>query len=93
MTEKPNNFAFIDGANLHNGVRSLGWELDYARFRIWLKEKYKVNTAYLFIGLISKYAELYKSLQEARTGVKISYIGDQRSILEDKKSPRRRRTP
>jgi len=61
---KPNNFAFIDGANLHNGVRSLGWELNYARFRIWLKEKYKVKTTYLFMGLIPKYSRLYKFLQE-----------------------------
>ena len=31
-------FTFIDGANLYNGVKSLGWFLDYARFRVWLKE-------------------------------------------------------
>lgn len=65
MIKKENNYAFIDGANLHKGVSSLGWELDYARFRIWLTEKYAVVNAYLFIGLIPKYKELYTSLQEA----------------------------
>jgi uncharacterized LabA/DUF88 family protein len=59
------NFAYIDGANLHRGIKSLGWELDYARFRIWLKEKYSVESAYIFIGLIAKYKDLYTALQKA----------------------------
>ena len=35
------------------------------RFRVWLSEKYGVTRAYLFIGLIPKYKELYAYLQEA----------------------------
>jgi len=65
MITKENNFAYIDGANLHKGIKELGWELDYRRFRIWLKEKYSVERAYLFIGLVSKHKDLYTSLQEA----------------------------
>lgn len=61
---KQNNFAFIDGANLHNGSKVLGWDLDYARFRIWLREKYQVQRAYLFLGLVPKYKDLYTYLQE-----------------------------
>lgn len=64
MIKKENNFAYIDGANLHNGIASFGWKLDYRRFRIWLSEKYGVKSAYIFIGLISRYKELYKYLQE-----------------------------
>jgi len=60
-----NNIAYIDGANLYNGIKSLGWELDYARFRNWLTEKYLVKRAYLFIGLVPKYKDLYTHLQEA----------------------------
>ncbi|TSC92939.1 MAG: Uncharacterized protein CEN89_381, partial [Candidatus Berkelbacteria bacterium Licking1014_7] len=63
MIKKDNNFAYIDAANLHNGVRELGWKLDYKRFRVWLREKYSVQTAYIFIGLIPKYKDIYKSLQ------------------------------
>lgn len=48
--KKRNNCAYIDGANLHKGIASLGWQLDYARFRVWLKDKYGVETAYLFKG-------------------------------------------
>lgn len=67
MHAKPaqNNYAYIDGANLYKGVAGLGWELNYKRFRVWLTEKYGISTAYLFIGLIPRYKELYKSLQEA----------------------------
>ncbi|MCX6736278.1 MAG: NYN domain-containing protein [Candidatus Parcubacteria bacterium] len=65
MKPKRNNYAYIDGANLHKGIDSLGWKLDYARFRVWLTEKYGVTRAYLFIGLIPKYKELYVYLQEA----------------------------
>lgn len=65
MISKENNFAYIDGANLYKGIASLGWELDYKRFRVWLSEKYGVKLAYLFIGMIPKYKELYKYLQES----------------------------
>jgi uncharacterized LabA/DUF88 family protein len=65
MLKKENNFAYIDGANLHKGIKDLGWSLDYARFRVWLKEKYSVERAYLFIGLMPKRKELYTALQEA----------------------------
>lgn len=58
-------FAYIDGANLHRGIKSLGWELDYARFRVWLSDKYHVGRAYLFIGMIPRYNDLYSSLQKA----------------------------
>lgn len=64
MEENIKNFAYIDGANLHKGVKSSGWKLDYKRFRVWLKEKYGVKNAYIFIGLIPKYKDLYAYLQE-----------------------------
>jgi len=65
MIKKENNFAYIDGANLNKGVKDLGWVLDYKRFRVWLSEKYSVVRAYLFIGLVPKYKDIYTFLQEA----------------------------
>lgn len=59
-----NNFAYIDGANLDKALKDLGWKLDYARFKVWLSEKYSVNNAYVFIGLIPKYKDLYTYLQK-----------------------------
>ena len=59
-----NNFAYIDGANLHKGVADLGWKLDYKRLRLWLNNKYKIKRVYLFLGLIPQYKDLYTHLQE-----------------------------
>lgn len=64
MRTERNNYAYLDGANLHQGIASLGWHLDYRRFRVWLSEKYSVQRAYLFLGLIPKYNDLYTHLQE-----------------------------
>lgn len=64
MKKKENNFAFIDSQNLNLGVRGMGWKLDFKRFRVYLKEKYAVGTAYLFIGYVPGNESLYKSLQQ-----------------------------
>src|SRR3989338_4131149 len=65
MKNKENNYAFIDSQNLNLGVQSLGWKLDFRKFRIYLKEKYGVSTAYLFLGYIQENQDLYSSLQKA----------------------------
>lgn len=65
MQKQLNNFAFIDSQNLNLSIRSLGWYLDFRKFRVYLKEKYGVSKAYLFIGYLEGNTELYKSLQEA----------------------------
>ena len=59
------NYAFIDSQNLNLGVRSLGWTLDFRKFRLYLKNKYNVHKAYLFIGHLDGNEGLYLSLQEA----------------------------
>lgn len=70
---------YIDGANLHRGTKNLGWDLDYKRLRVWLRDKYRAETAYLFIGLIPKNKDLYTALQEAGYILvykEITYDGD-----------------
>jgi uncharacterized LabA/DUF88 family protein len=59
------NYAFIDSQNLYLGVIKSGWELDYQKFRNYLRTKYKVSKAYLFIGYVPTNTNLYRSLQEA----------------------------
>lgn len=60
-----NTIAYIDGANLHKGVESDEWKLDYRKFRSWIRQKFSVVDALLFIGLMPKNAGLYTSLQNA----------------------------
>ncbi|MDP2741624.1 MAG: NYN domain-containing protein [bacterium] len=64
MENKENNYAFIDSQNLNLGVKSMGWVLDSKRFRVYLKEKYNVSRAYIFIGFVAGNQRLYDALQE-----------------------------
>lgn len=57
------NYAFIDGQNLYLGVKSIGWDFDYRRFRVYIKEKYAIHKAFLFIGYVSKEEQLYAYLR------------------------------
>lgn len=65
-SKKLMNIAYIDAANLDNALRyALRWDLDYARFKQWLADKYQIERGYIFIGYISKYNDLYQYLQES----------------------------
>ncbi len=78
MIKKENNFAYIDGQNLNLGVKSLGWDLDFKRFRLYLKEKYSISVAYYFLGFVAENQNLYSSLQKA------GYILKFKPVLPDK---------
>ena len=62
MDKKEYNYAFIDSQNLNLGIKDLGWDLDFKKFRIFLRDKFRVEKAFLFLGYISKYNKLYKQL-------------------------------
>ena len=65
MKKRENNYAFIDSQNLNLGIQSLRWKLDNRKFRIYLKEKYQIVVAYLFIGYLAENQDLYSALQSA----------------------------
>ncbi len=62
--EKGNNYAFIDSQNLNLSIKDQGWHLDFKRFRIYLKDKYDVIKAFIFIGYVPTNESLYRALQE-----------------------------
>ncbi len=55
--------AYIDASNLKFGVEQSGWKLDYKSFRSWLRDKFQIDEAILFMGLIPEYSALYNYLQ------------------------------
>jgi uncharacterized LabA/DUF88 family protein len=65
MKKEHNNYAFIDSQNVNLAIRDLGWKLDFRRFRVYLKEKYGVTKAFLFIGYVEGNSDLYTYLQDA----------------------------
>lgn len=58
------NYAFIDSQNLNLGIKNLGWQLDFKKFRVYLKDKYRIEKAFIFIGYIPGNEKLYTFLQE-----------------------------
>lgn len=62
--KQPIVYAFIDSQNLNLGTQASGWKLDFRKFRLYLKNKYGVERAYLFIGQLTGNESLYTSLNE-----------------------------
>ena len=69
MKKKKNkevNIAFVDGQNLYLGTTQNNWKINHFKFRKYLKDKYKVEEAYYFLGYISEeQQDLYNNLQKA----------------------------
>lgn len=64
MKHTENNYAFIDSQNLNLSILGQGWRLDFGRFRKYLKDKFNVTTALIFIGYTSTQQNLYTALQK-----------------------------
>jgi len=65
---KIKNLAFIDGQNLHMGTTKIvnPWKIDFKKFRIFLKDKYKVEYVYYFIGfVIENNQDLYTKIKNS----------------------------
>lgn len=62
--KKP-NYAFIDSQNLNLGTQKMGWKMDWKKFRIWLKDRYGIEKAFMFIGYVPDNEDLYHQMQEA----------------------------
>jgi uncharacterized LabA/DUF88 family protein len=66
-----NNFAFIDGMNLHLTYEYLDWKLDYQKLRNYLKKKLDVGVAYYFIGKTKESKDISKTLESYDYTVKL----------------------
>ena len=60
----PYNYAFIDGNNLYLGAKSQKVKLDYRKLRLYLKNKFHVSKAFLFIGYDKNNESLYDAFRE-----------------------------
>ncbi|PIU56909.1 MAG: hypothetical protein COS87_00760 [Chloroflexi bacterium CG07_land_8_20_14_0_80_45_17] len=64
MKKPQNNYAFIDSQNLNLSIRSQGWILDFGKLRQYLRDKYSITKAFLFIGYVYDNQDLYTALQK-----------------------------
>lgn len=58
-------YAFIDSQNLNLAIKKQGWKLDFQRYRKYLRDKYKIRKAFLFIGYLEENKKLYKYLKKS----------------------------
>ncbi len=65
MTKKEKVYAFIDSQNLNVSVQKFGWKMDWRKFRQFLADKYGVEQAYMFIGYVPEFEEMYEFLHDA----------------------------
>ncbi len=68
MKKQEKNYAYIDWQNFYLGTTKTEWwfKVDLVRFRIYLKDKYKVEKAYYFLGYLQDdNIKMYTRLQEA----------------------------
>ncbi|MFO8100885.1 MAG: NYN domain-containing protein [Dehalococcoidia bacterium] len=63
MKKPQHNYAFIDSQNLNLSIRKQGWVLDFKRFRQYLRLKYDISQAFIFIGYVPQNQSLYTKLQ------------------------------
>jgi uncharacterized LabA/DUF88 family protein len=56
----------LHSMKLSDCICGAGWEIDLARFRVYLRDKYGVDEAYYFLGYLhEENDELYKRIQKA----------------------------
>lgn len=67
--EQVQNLAFIDGQNLYMSTAKreiYPWEIDLARFRVYLSQKYHIDRAYYHLGYVNEeHQDLYEQIQKA----------------------------
>ena len=62
---KENNYAFIDGNNLYLGAKNQGINVDYRKLRLYLKNKLKVERAFIFVGYDKSRKKMYAMLERS----------------------------
>ncbi len=68
-----NNFAFIDGVNLHLtfGNDNIPWEIDYKKLRNLLARRFDITVAYYFLGNVKGNDHLHQDLDSSGYTVKL----------------------
>lgn len=80
------NIAFIDGQNLYMGTKTCTppWRIDFAKFKVYLKDKYNVSEIYYFLGYIQDTNEdLYDEIQ--KSGLILKFREHNSAMLGKKK--------
>ena len=54
---------YIDVQNVHTATKKLWWLIDWQRFFVYIKEKYKPDIIYYAVWYVPKYQDFYANLE------------------------------
>jgi len=63
MKKRANNYAFVDTQNLFMWAKSDGWIVDWRKVRNYLKHRFDVSKAYLFIWYLEEQEDMYEFME------------------------------
>ncbi len=63
--KEPQIYAFIDSQNVNVSTQKHGWKMDWRKLREFLRDKYGVTEAFMFIGYVPENEDMYKQLHES----------------------------
>jgi uncharacterized LabA/DUF88 family protein len=66
-----NNYAYIDGVNLHLTYENLDWRVDYEKLLNHLRKKYGVIIAHYFLGKTADTKPIYEKLSSYGYNIKL----------------------
>lgn len=85
--KKPTDvYAFIDNQNLNVTIQKLGWKIDWKKFREFLAKQYGVTQAFMFIGYMPEYEDMYEKLHDLGYNIVLKPTYDMSKPREDSES-------
>lgn len=90
--KKTQVYAFIDNQNLNATVQNLGWKIDWRKFRKFLSDRYKVTQAYMFIGYMPEFEDMYEYLHDAGFNIVLKQTYDMTKPREEEQKSEAEKT-
>jgi uncharacterized LabA/DUF88 family protein len=81
----PEVYAYIDSQNLNVTTQKDGWKMNWARFRQWLTDEYGVTKAYMFIGYVPEFEQMYEQLHDQGYAIVLKPTFDMTRVQEEAK--------
>ncbi len=84
--KKPQVYAFIDSQNLNLGTQKVGWKLDWKKFYQYLQQEYGVTKAFLFVGYIPEFEDMYHQMHDFGYLVVLKPTSDLTRVMPEKET-------
>ncbi len=82
--KKQQVYAFIDSQNLNLGTQKAGWKLDWRKFYQYLQSEYGVTKAFLFVGYIPEFEDMYHQMHDFGYSVVLKPTQDLTRVMPEK---------